>query len=207
MKETQVVADYEDDPVLSAVPQEDFVYTSDLYENLKEDSSLEYGKILGNSRIEILTPDNHQAENNGQDLSNEGIEFLNSKSKDYDDLKQNQDKMEIDSTESPQAKGEIRKSQCYDEPSEPQNERIESNREERNDAWDEKEKFAYAILAEKVWAKEQIEKHQDLEWFESSNTKKYYVMHGGSLLETFINKFKLVKKMGYGEDRTKIEVE
>ena len=36
LKETQVGADYEDVPVLSAVPQKDSLYTSNLYENLKE---------------------------------------------------------------------------------------------------------------------------------------------------------------------------
>ena len=72
---------------------------------------MEYGKALGNSHIEILTPASLQAENKGQDLSNEGIEFSNSKRKDNDDLKESPKIMEIVSTESSMAKGEIKKSQ------------------------------------------------------------------------------------------------
>ena len=49
-------------------------------------------------------------------------------------------------------------------------------------------------MAEKFWAKEQIDNHNDLDWFESQATKSYYTMHGGGLLKCFISKFKELKK-------------
>ena len=63
----------------------------------------------------------------------------------------------------------------------------------------------YVLMAEKVWAMQQVEKHNDLEWFESSAAKNYYTMHGGGLLKTFITKFKQLKKTKSQKEIQKIE--
>ena len=88
--------------------------------------------------------------------------------------------------------------------------------ESPNESWDqscsqnennytEDDENKYVLMAEKVWAMQQVEKHNDLEWFESSAAKNYYTMHGGGLLKTFITKFKQLKKTKSQKEIQKIE--